>query len=470
MSTWKILDENSLRVVASPLPGLRSNSVSDVVIHNDQIWLGTNKGLARSNDGGQTWVTYNSTGGIPRGGVSAIAIRDDIIWVATAFDSLTKDAGELTTGGGLAYSQDDGATWTRVPQPGITPVQNVTFDIALLDNDIWITSFGGGLRRSSNRGQNWEIVPPDAFVFDPLLRLNHRAFSAINADGVLWVGTAGGVNKSIDRGNTWTNFSHQNQAQPISGNFIRALGQQKWGGIEYLWAVTVNAEDSLETPGVSVSEDGGYSWRTTLLGESCWNFSFDDSVVYVCSDNGLFKSLDFGRSWVNFPDIEDRVRDGQGYFVRDERYLSTQFFCAGVTSTHVLWTGGADGTASTSDGGLNWTIYRGTVRPGAEGQPRTFAYPSPFSPSRHNELRDDGHVRFQYNTINSTRVTVRVYDFAMDLVAEVASGVSRSGGGSFSEIWNGRNQRGEVVANGVYFYSIELDGDGTYWGKVMVLD
>jgi hypothetical protein len=463
LNDFKLLSESSLRAAASPLPGLRSNSVSDVVIHNDQIWLGTNKGLSRSNDGGQTWVTYDYGSGLPRGGVSAIAVQDDIIWVATAFDSLTKDAGELTTGGGLAYSLDDGVNWQRVPQPGITPVQNVSYDIALLDNEVWITSFGGGLRHSSDRGQNWVESPPDSsLAFDPLNRLNHRAFSVINADGVLWVGTAGGVNKSIDNGLTWTNFSHQNQSRPISGNFVRALGQQKWAGAEYIWAVTAKAEDENEISGVSVSEDGGYSWRTTLLEESCWNFAFENSVVYVCSDNGLFKSLDFGRSWVRFADIEDRAND--------ERYLSTSIYAAGVTSTHVLWAGGGDGTASTADGGLTWTIQRGTVRPGSEREPRTFAYPSPFSPSRHNNLRDDGHVRFQYNTTNATQVTVRVYDFAMDLVAEVANNVSRPAGGSFSEIWNGRNQRGDVVANGVYFYCVELDGDGTYWGKVMVLD
>lgn len=463
MNSWKLVDKNFLRVAAPSPSGLPSNTVNDVVIHNDQIWLGTGKGLARSNDGGQTWVTYNSANGLPRGGVSAIKITDEIIWVAAAFDSLIDaDTGALPTGSGLAYSRDDGATWQRVPQPGVTPVQNVTFDITLLGNDVWIASWGGGLRRSSNLGKNWEIVPPDSSVFDPGNRLNHLAFAVINVDGVLWVGTAGGVNKSSDGGETWTNFSHKNQARPISGNFIRALGQQQSSGKEYIWAVTMNAEDPDETPGISVTEDGGYSWRTTLLNGSYWNFAFDDSVVYVCSDNGLYKSLDFGRSWGLFPDIEDRARD--------ERYLSTQIFGAGVTSAHTLWAGGADGTASTADGGLSWTIHRGTVRPGTNGQPRTFAYPSPFSPSRHNEIRDDGHVRFQYNTINATRVTARVYDFAMELVAEVANGVPRAGGGSYSEIWNGRNQRGEVVANGVYFYCVEMEGDGRYWGKVMVLD
>jgi flagellar hook assembly protein FlgD len=42
--------------------------------------------------------------------------------------------------------------------------------------------------------------------------------------------------------------------------------------------------------------------------------------------------------------------------------------------------------------------------------------------------------------------------------------------GQHSEIWDGRNRRGQVVANGVYFYRLELEGEGTFWGKVMVLD
>ncbi|MDZ7292658.1 MAG: hypothetical protein ONB44_06360 [candidate division KSB1 bacterium] len=445
---------------ADPLPGLRSNSVSDIVIHRGDIWLGTGKGLARSRDGGKTWITYTRANGLPRGGISALAVTDTIIWVAAAFDSLTKDAGVLTTGGGLSYSTDDGRTWTLVPQYGPTPVQNVTYDIALRDNEVWITNFGGGLQRLVDRGKTWEVVPPDTFLFDPLGNLNHRAFSIINADGVLWHGTAGGINKSLDGGKTWTNFSHQNQARPISGNFVVAIGQQKWRGREYIWAATVNAEDPKETRAVSITEDGGYSWRVTLEGEFAHNFAFADSAAYVVTDNGLFKSLDLGRTWAKFAPVTDNTTGDQ--------FLTTEFYAAAVKNGRV-WAGGPDGLAFTDDDGITWNIQHGSVKAGEAGEPRTYAYPNPFSPFRHNQFRDDGHVRFHYSATRPTKVTIKIFNFAMEPVAEIEPR-ELPGAGQYDEVWDGRNHRGDIVANGVYFYRVELAGEGTFWGKLMVLD
>jgi hypothetical protein len=457
-NSWQLGPQNRQ---ADPVSGLRSNSVSDIVVHRGDIWLGTGKGLARSRDGGKTWVTYTTANGLPRGGVSAIAVTDSIIWVAAAIDSLTKDAGRLPAGDGLSYSTDDGKIWTHVPQYGPTPVQNVTYDIAVRGNQVWVANFGGGLQLSTDRGQTWTVVPPDTFLFDPLGNLNHRAFSIINAGGVLWHGSAGGINKSLDGGKTWTNFSRQNQTQPISGNFVVAIGQQKWRGREYIWAATVNAEDEIERKAVSVTEDGGYSWRVTLEEEFAHNFAFEDSAAYVVTDNGLFKSIDFGRTWAKFAPVIDAAKGQQ--------FLTTEYFAVGVLNRSV-WTGGPDGVATTSDDGVTWDIQRGTVKAGVSSEPRTFAYPNPFSPFRNNQFRDDGYVRFQYQTRRATKVTLKVFDFAMELVAEVISQKDRPVAGQYAEIWNGRNKRGDVVANGVYFYCLELEGEGAFWGKVMVLD
>ncbi len=457
---WQFASERTNAV--EPLSGLRSNSVSDVAVHNGEIWLGTGSGLSRSNDGGATWVTYTSQNGLPRGGVSAFAVTDSIIWVATAFDSLVPE-GLLPAGGGLSYSLDRGATWRYVPQPKPfnTVIQNVTFDIALHSTGVWITSFGGSVSKSADRGRTWVSVPPDSFFLDVANNLNHRAFSVINADGVLFIGTAGGVNRSIDGGVTWTNFSHQGQPQPISGNFVVALGQQKWRGQEYIWAATVNAEDPEEFRAVSVSADGGYSWRTTLAGDFAHNFAFDDSMAYVASDQGLYKSIDFGLTWAKFPAVKDNTSG--------ETYLSEEFFAAGVLGQSLI-AGGPDGLAVTNNAGATWQIQRGSVPAGENGQPRTYAYPNPFSPFRHNQSNGEGYVRFQYQTTKTTQVTIKVFDFAMDLVAEIVSNKPRSAPGNYSETWNGKNYRGDPVANGVYFYRVELEGDGMHWGKVMVLN
>lgn len=448
-----------------PEMGLASNTVTDIVNTTNALWFGTGRGLSKTEDDGLTFLSFGTDQGLGRGGVSAIDVSDEVVWVATGFDSLT-DFGSMQTGGGLAYSLDLGATWNFVEQPGGTPVSNITFDIALRGEEVWITSFGGGLRKSTDLGVTWEIVTPDSFLFDPLGQLNHRAFSVINADGTLWVGTAGGINRSTDGGATWTNFNHQNQDSPISGNFVVALAQQLFGGREIIWAgtreTTVESGDTTEFRGVSWSDDQGFSWRTSLRGETVHNIAFDDSAVYAASNKGLFKSNDFGETWLLFPNIEDPTGT--------LRILANEVFDAEVVAGHTLWAGTANGLGKTRDNGATWQIFQVFPPTGEDGEPRTYAYPNPFSPSVHNQLNGLGHVRFQYNTIGQTRITLKIYDFAMQHVFTVVDNEARPANGDFYETWNGLNGRGEQVDNGVYFYRIELEGDGAFWGKLIVLN
>lgn len=445
--------------------GLTSNSVSDIVVDGQTVWFGTGKGVSRTSDAGLSFASFGKEQGLGRGGVSGMAVSNDIIWVATGFDTTT-DVGNFQAGGGLAYSRNNGQNWTFVPQPGETPVQNITFDVAIRGQEVWITSFGGGLRKSDDLGLSWEIVTPDSFVFDPLGRLNHRAFSVISADGVLWVGTAGGVNRSTDGGVTWTNFNHQNQEEPISGNFVVALAWQKLMEKELIWAATrpttIESGDTTEFDGISWSEDFGFNWKTALRGEKIHNFAFDDSVVYAASDRGLFRSIDLGQSWSLFPSIESP--DGS------RKVLTEKVFAAAVSTGNTVWAGTGDGLAKTVNNGLTWQVFQAFKRTGRKGEVRTYAYPNPFSPKVHNQLDGTGHVRFQYNTKSATQVTLKIYDKSMAHVITVVEGIQRPGNGDFYETWDGRNEKGQQVDNGVYFYKLQLQNDGTFWGKLIVLN
>lgn len=455
----------SFKFSSEAQPGLASNTVTDIVVFDNTLWLGTGRGLSRTFDSGLTFESFGEEQGLGNGSVSALAVSDEVIWVATGFDSNTV-VGEQQTGGGLAYSLDDGLTWNFVEQPGTTPVSNITFDIALRDDEVWITSFAGGLRKSNDLGQSWEIVTPDSFIFDVVGRLNHRAFSVISVDGALWVGTAGGINRSTDGGITWTNFSHQNQTEPISGNFVVAIKNQNYGNKNIIWAATrettVESGDETEFRGVSWTEDFGFSWRTALSGETVHNFAVDDSVIYAASDRGLLKSIDGGETWALFPNIVN--------LTGTRRILSERAFAAAISFDHLLWIGTGNGLARTTNSGLTWEIFQTFEPTGQNDTPRTYAYPNPFSPSVHNQLEGRGHVRFQYNTTNATRVSLKIYDFGMQHVATVTENTLRPASGDFYEIWNGLNSKGIQVANGVYFFRLELEGDGVYWGKLIVLN
>ncbi|HLP18224.1 MAG TPA: hypothetical protein VK470_18340, partial [Bacteroidota bacterium] len=306
-------------------PGLNSNSVTDIVINGSTIWLGTGKGASRSLDGGATWRQYYNTPGFGTEDVSAIAVHHNEVWIATAHTEVI-DNSPLSVGSGLHYSADGGETWQHFPQPldknnvdtlyynafspiralGITTaVNNITYDIAITDSAVWITSFAGMARKSIDKGRTWErvILPPDGlnrimptdtlkFDLSPSKgklgleeNLNHRAFSVMAENAqTIWIGTAGGINKSTDGGRSWTKFSHQNQLSPISGNFVIALGKQEATGI--IWAGTKNAQDPAEKSGISFTADSGATWKTGLLNEFVHAVGFNGTIAYAATDNG----------------------------------------------------------------------------------------------------------------------------------------------------------------------------------------
>ncbi|HNW58150.1 MAG TPA: hypothetical protein PKI62_00570 [bacterium] len=457
-----VITTHRLGGAAAQKSGLAGNGITDIAADNGHLWLGTGNGLSRLDLATNEFTSYAQAAGLGHGSVAALWVHGDTLIVATATDTVTKvDPAALPKGTGISFSFDGGTTWRHVAQPGATPIQNLTYDIAVVANTVWIVCYGGGVLKSEDWGQSWSEAPPDTFNFDPYGRYNHRGFSATAGGGTLWIGTAEGINKSTDNGATWTNFNHVSQPEPISGNFVVGLGLQQTGGREIIWGATWTAEGEGEYNAVSFSQDGGLTWSTVLRDEKAHNFAFDDSVVYVATDNGLYVSFDLGERWYLYPVMRD-AQDG-------DRVLSTEAYSA-FARDGVLWAGMADGLARTADNGFTWDIQRAFVRTGQGGEARTYAYPNPFSPMRQNLLGGDGYIRFQYNTRAATRVTVKVFDFAMDLVATVVQDAYRIGPADCAELWNGRNDYGDLVANGAYFYSVAIEGDGTYWGKVLVVN
>ena len=130
---------------------------------------------------------------------------------------------------------------------------------------------------------------------------------------------------------------------------------------------------------------------------------------------------------------------------------------------------GYAGIAYSDDNGINWTILRAFVKPGVESEPRVYAYPNPFSPLRHNQIGGDGFIRFQFKTNTPARAKIRVFDFAMDLVTTVDEGKTYPAG-DWAIPWNGKTGDGKLLANGVYFYQLDLEGQGMYWGKIIIID
>ncbi len=488
-----------------------SNTIEDILVdENGTIWLGTSRGLSKSTDNGANWTNYYQTQAFGNEKVSKVGYHNGVIWAGTwHFVELFGES--QVEGSGLRYSTDNGNTWVKIDQPVDDPndttitygintlgnlpvtvaVNNMPYDIDFTSDAVWIATFAGGLRKSTDMGETWqkvvlppdyldEIHPDDTLNFDlsPSAgnlgfeeNLNHRVFSIkVVNDNLIYVGTAGGINKSTDGGVSWTKFKHQNQDQPISGNFIVELDYDYYTNT--VWAATWKATDLAEFWGVSASSDGGESWQTFLPDVRAHDFGFKyaysgetltNSQPMIATEDGVFRTSNSGSTWIANPNPVD---DQSGISLQSSSYRSVYGNYLPDFSTDI-WLGSLGGLAkinesTTSFWDGNWTVYIASQQLN-EGL-KAFAFPNPFSP-------DEERITIQYSTGGKdAEVTIRIFDFGMNLIRTVIQNASRSGAvAEQKDVWDGRDENGSIVPNGVYFYRIDVGSQEPVYGKIMVL-
>ena len=460
-----------------------SNILIDLKIGLRALWVGSGDGVGRytlsqlsSDVTNGLWLNSRSGEDIGRGSLSGLAVGTipgvgDVVWAATVYDS-TIEGESFQVGGGVGYSLDYGVSWTWFDQPvdadtttsyepTTTPVLNNIFDIAIQGTRVWIASFGGGLRYYDMAAANpmWTVRPPDNLPFDAASYRNHLAVSVTANDSTLWVGTSSGINRSFDSGENWQRFSFSSSdTNTISGNWVTGITLQPLDGNRIrVWTITRTTDVPGEFSGVSMSEDLGLTWKR-VLGTSdnpivAHNIAVQDSIVYVATNDGLYKTVDAGATWGVFGNVYDPV-------THERTYLSDTYAVA-ADSAH-LWMGGIEGLAGSSDGGNSWRLMRKAAPVGGAGEPGTYAYPNPFSPSRHDI------VRLRYHLPRTEKVTVEIYDFALELLIRPLKDEVYPAG-DHDAVWDGLGPGGKTIANGVYFYRV-ITEDGESWNKIMVLD
>jgi len=83
-------------------------------------------------------------------------------------------------------------------------------------------------------------------------------------------------------------------------------------------------------------------------------------------------------------------------------------------------------------------------------------HPNPFNPT----------TTIEYSLTGSGRVSLRVYDVTGRLVRTLVDG--EKGRGVYAQVWDGRNDRGESVVTGVYFYRLRA-GQTVHTRKAVLL-
>ncbi len=381
----------------------------------------------KSTDEGNTWNSY----------LSGIQARDIAIWDTTVW---------LATEEGLKRSKDGGEHWDT-----FEVIDSTTGDLLIpsyftsvctgLDAGGLTVLVGSsdGLAITRNEGITWEVTK-----FAPTYKK------------AIWAGSAAGIYKFLynqsSQFDTVLGFSQDSLG--LTGDFVVSLAIQQYGGRKIIWAGTQPTYSG--EYGISYTTDDGDTWNTTLLGDRVWNFAFDDSVIWVATSAGIKRSDDWGKTWTVFDSI-----NGITVFESINGIYTTEFSSVAMIGNQI-WAGSADGLAWSADKGNTWNTVRTAVPIGTKGSETAYAYPSPFSPIVEP-------TRIRYRPIRDGQVTVKVYDFAMNLVKTLEDKQQRLGGSEGEAVWDGKNGKGEIVANGVYFFKVEAPGGQTEWGKVVVL-
>ena len=257
--TWKNIGLRETRHIGRVIVDPRDPNIVLVAGMGHAFGPNTERGIFRTTDGGKSWtkVLYvdDKTGGIdvefdPNNSSVVFAAMYQVRRMPWTFES-------GGPGSGLYRSTDGGVTWTHIQGNGLPdgPIGRITVSVSAADSSrvyAMIEAEKGGLFRSDDGGQKWELVNDDqkyrqrAWYFshifadpknvDALYVLNTGMFRSTDAGKTfsllpaphgdhhgLWIdptnplrlinGNDGGATISIDGGKTWSTQNNQPTAQ-----------------------------------------------------------------------------------------------------------------------------------------------------------------------------------------------------------------------------------------------------------------
>jgi hypothetical protein len=278
----------------------------------------------------------------------------------------------------------------------------------------------------------------------------------------LYVGTAGGINKSYDGGVSWTKFTHENETNSLSGDWVVRLSYNSFNNT--IWAATRPSGGASEIYAVNYSTDGGANWNTTLPGQTVENFAVQNNRVIAAADQGVFMTSNLGEDWTSPGTVID---------ANTGITLNTSSFYAAAFQGSTIWLGSSEGlaelTGNTSRWNGTWKTFTAS-QPLSTSSSNTYVYPNPFNPNT-----DILKIKYSTNG-NSVPVTIRIFDFSMHIVRTVIQSAQRGNpthlvdnSSGTIDYWDGKNDKGGIVPNGVYFYRVDAGPAKPVFGKILVL-
>jgi photosystem II stability/assembly factor-like uncharacterized protein len=216
-----------------------------------------------------------------------------------------------------SQSADTVKNWTAVgpfsppSRFGIGRVDCVTVDPEN-DSIIWVGAASGGIWRSKDRGENWEVIPFTDILSTGIMYIEFApsnpnimyATSGDHHNGVLFKSYSLGVLKSVDRGETWKIMSETlDFADSIS--YSNLLIHPENADIVYVGT----------TRSILKTTDGGETWSPIIEGHYFRHLKFkpdNPNVIYAStmldwSQGGakIFITVDAGQTWEMIKDMPE---------------------------------------------------------------------------------------------------------------------------------------------------------------------
>ena len=299
-----------------PYRGGRVTAVTGVPSQSFTYYFGaTGGGVWKTEDGGLNWEPI-SDGFFETGSVGAVAVSEsdpNIVYVGMGEAPVR---GNVSHGDGMYKSTDAGKTWKHIGLSDTSQIsrvrihpQNPDIVYAAALGHVYGPNEERGVFRSKDGGLSWEkilyrdnktgaidlILDPSnpRIIYAALWEFYRTPYSLSSG------GPGGGIFKSTDGGDTWTEISRNNGLpKGTIGKIGITVSPAK---SDRVWAI-VEAQDG----GVFCSDDGGQTWRKMnderRLRQRAWYYtriyadSKDEETVYVLN-TGLYRSVDRGRTF-----------------------------------------------------------------------------------------------------------------------------------------------------------------------------
>ncbi|MDA1191921.1 MAG: T9SS type A sorting domain-containing protein [Candidatus Poribacteria bacterium] len=395
-----------------------------------------------------------------------------------------------TWGGGVYRSDDEGKTWGSY-RGGVENLITTAFALDPTNPfQVYIGTDGNGVYRSVNRGTTWLPASEGlrggiytAVAVDPTTP--SRVYSGNESYGVYASEDGGRFWRSsgLKEGAIWSLNVH-----PVNPDILVA---GTWGEVRF-------GSDRL---GIFRSTDRGRAWHQVLKSEAVVSLAQHptqpDTLYAGTYGTGVWRSLDAGATWApinhglwnetvwqvaidpSAPDNLYAATWGGGIFHSGDAGKTWEWFGNGLPSENVysVSVDPRDGNhlfAGTSSGVYEMTRYHNDVRIAGEDTVRLSTwsdvkltdrlfqnFPNPFNPETWIpfELAEAGDARIELYDASGTRVRTLA-------LGERSAGtyIDRNA----AAYWDGRNDLGEPLPSGMYFYKIRV-GSFTETKKMLLL-